>query len=168
MCMRNLNATILTCVDAKRNSKNSNVLTYSDVFDVIVPEEIDGKFYVSNIDIVINMVAMFDDKNEGYTFERNKTYNCMLAVTHDGNKFKGFGQFDFFVDSEKLSSCGQRDFYNTTFLVENQMIEIPENATQCDLVLLIKYPPEDDNGKWIIQTIKRLYINKIQPPVTNI
>lgn len=161
MCMRNLNATILTCVDANKNSTN-NALTYNNVFDVIVPkEDVGGKIYISEIDIVIDLTAIFDEKNDGVYIQKDQQYECMLAVTFDGNKFKGIGDFCLNTDSSKLSQCGNRAFCNTTFLMKNQTFEVPENATYCDLVVLIKHPPESETGKWILQTIKRLYINKL-------
>lgn len=161
MCMKNLNATILTCVEAKRNSASSNALTYDSVFDIIIPKDIDGKMCVSGIDIVVDLSAIFDDKqNTDIYIEKDKDYNCRLAVTFDGEKFKGICDFTFSTSSSRLSKCGDRSFCNVTLLVNGQSFEIPDNANSCDLVLLIKHPPQSDNGKWILQTIRRLYINK--------
>lgn len=160
MCMRNLNATILTCVDANKNSIN-NALTYNNVFDVIVPkEDVGGKIYISEIDIVIDLTAIFDEKNDDVYIQKDQQYECRLAVTFDGNNFKGMGDFSLNTDSSKLSHCGNRAFCNATFLMKDQTFEVPENATYCDLVMLIKHPPKPETGKWILQTIKRLYLNK--------
>ena len=160
MCMRNLNATITTCVDAKRNSANSNVLTYNNVFDVIVPKDIGGKTHVLNIDIIVDISAVFDENKEGRFIQKDQEYDCRLAVTFDGVNFKGIGDFPLVTESSKLSACGNRSFCNITLLLKEQNIEIPESAMYCDLVLLVKYPPKEESGKWILQTIKRLYINK--------
>ncbi len=159
MCMRNLNATILTCVEAKRYSANSP-LTYNDVFDVIVPKDAGEKLYVSAIDIVVDLCAVFDEKDEGVYIKKNQVYDCRVAVTFDGINFKGLGDFTLNTESSKLSKCGERYFCNATALVKEQSFEIPETATYCDLVLLIKHPPKSDTAKWVLQTIKRLYINK--------
>lgn len=160
MCMRNLNATILTCIDAKRSSPNSNTLTYNNVFDIIVPKDVGGKLCVSEIDIVVDLLAIFDENREGRYIEKDTRYECMLAVTFDGIKYNGIGEFDFCTESSKLSKCGDRSFYSSTLVVREQSFDVPENATQCDLVLLIKHPPEPEKGKWVLQTIKRLHINK--------
>ncbi len=160
MCMRNLNATILTCVEANKNSTNG-ALTYNNVFDVIVPkEDVNGKIYISEIDIVIDLTAVFDEKNDGVYIQKGQQYDCRLAVTFDGNNFKGIGDFNLNTDASKLSQCGNRSFCNASFLMKDQTFEVPENATYCDLVVLIKHPPKSETGKWILQTIKRLYINK--------
>ena len=161
MCMKNLNANILTCADAKKSSTN-NMLTYSDIFDVIVPEiDFDNSLYISNIDIVVDLIAVFSDKEEDAAILMNKEYECLLATTFDGNKFTGIGKFKFSVDEDELLACGARKFLNKTILFNNQRINLRENASYCDLVLLIKYPPETDEAKWIFQTAKRLFINRI-------
>ncbi len=164
MCMKNLNATILTCVEAKVNTTRNNAFTYNDVFDIIIPKDMNGKLYVSEIDIIIEMTAILDESNkedDGNRYIKEDTeYNCRLAVTFDGETFMGIGGFTFRADKSKLSKCGNRYFYNSSFLVDNQTFEIPENVAQCDLALLIKYPPNSDSGKWVLQTLKRLHINK--------
>lgn len=160
MCMKNLNATILTCVDATKNSTNSGALTYNSVFDIIKPTEVGGKLYLSEFDIIVDLCAVFDENNEDKYILKNQIYDCRLTVTFDGIDFKGICDFLFNTELSKLSKCGERLFCNATLFAKNQSFVIPENATYCDLVLLIKHPPQSETGKWVLQTIKRIYINK--------
>ena len=112
------------------------ITQYSDVFDIIVAKDIGGKLYVSEVDIVVDLTVVFDGKNEGSYIKKDEVYDCRLAVTFDGNDFKGLGDFTLNTESFKLSKCGERHFCNTTALVKEQSFD------KGTLTISIARPPE--------------------------
>ena len=100
-------------------------------------------------------------KQESPGFRHGECQKCAIAVTFEGDDFKMLGEFDIDTNTSQLSSCGKKVWFcNKTCCAENQGFEIPETATYCDIVLLVYRPEVDDGKTWILQSVKRLYINK--------
>ena len=162
MCMKNLNATIEACVNISNNHTNNSVLSYNNIFDIIYPErEEEGKFYFSKFDVIINMVAIFKENDiDDSCINIDKQYDCMLSVSSDGETLEGIRQFKFNTYGDQKIDFGDRKIFHSTNIMKEIQISIPQNASHFDLVLLIKNPP-NDGGKWVLQTLKRFFINKI-------
>ena len=160
MAIKNINANIITCLHLKHD--NRRIPTYEAIFDIIVAEKIGEKFYSPKMDIIVEISTIIEKEKEFDNFiQRDNNYKCAIAVTFNGEDFKILGEFDIDTKTSQLSSCGKKVwFYNKTFCAENQGFEIPETATYCDIVLLVYRPGIDDGKTWILQSVKRLYINR--------
>ena len=160
MAIKNINANIITCLNLKHD--NRRIPTYESIFDIIVAERINGKLYSPKMDIIVETTTIIEKEKEFDNFiQRDNNYKCAIAVTFEGDDFKILGEFDIDTKTSQLSSCGKKVWFcNKTCCAENQGFEIPETATYCDIVLLVYRPGIDDGKTWILQSVKRLYINK--------
>ena len=167
MCMKNLNATIITCADVPSNKDEHGLITYKGVFDFIVPQKhTDGDtLCIDAFDVIINMSAIFDGNQKqennciGKEVQKDEEYICALCANSDeSSEMITLGVFPFKAAHTK-PIMNNRSFFDATFKLRTKPFDVSANTPQLDLMLLIKNNQQPD-GKWTVQTIKRLFINR--------
>ena len=160
MSLKNLNVNILTCLDTISNKNGTP--TYNNLFDIIIPERVGSKLYSPKMDIIAETSIIIEKSKELDDFIGcDHLYSCAITVTFYGELFQTLGEFKINTSSEKLSLLGNKAWFCTnTYCAEQQQFEIPEPATYCDIALLVYCPNLSDGKKWVVQTVKRLYINR--------
>lgn len=162
MCMKNLNATILTCVDASSKRDEQGGLSYNDVFDFVVAnnQTQNGNIFIDSFDVIINMLAVFNETPSNNStikiIEYGKEYECKICISIEGQELIDIGVFSFKADDSLNRSFNNQTFFDSTRKVRLNGFELPKDATKFDLVLLIKN--KNANEKWVLQTIKRLQV----------
>ena len=164
MCMKNLNATILTCVDASAKREDQGGLTYSDVFDFVVAtkQTQDGYVLIDSFDVIINMLAVFNEHPSNderiKVIECGDEYDCKICISYEGCELIDIGVFSFKADDALNKSFTNQTFFDSTRKVRVNDLELPKGIKKFDLVLLIKNKKAAANEKWVLQTIKRLQV----------
>lgn len=162
MCMRNVNATMLICssVDVLENKS----ISLNSLYNSVVPIKESDKYYVDNMNIVLNCSVLFDDRliGEPNCMDTNKTYQFMIRLTHVATgKGIALTTFNFDTSEDKIKTLC-RKFIEITRILKVSKLELPMGLGDYALKLLIREKTEDENAAWSVQTIHHLLIGDYQ------
>ena len=156
MCMKNVNATIFTCVETQGYTKG--VQSLIGLYDSIIPKrQEEDKFYLENLNVVLDFNIIFSKDESKNEFVLGKSYDFKVRLTHvDSGCGVDLHKFTLSLNEDDLTKwC--RDFYESTHTIQVPYIFLPKGLGRYALKLLVK-EKDDADRDWTVQTIKKLII----------
>ena len=160
MCMRNVNATMLMCSSVGLN--NPSNISFSGVFDSIIPIKEEEVFYLENLNIVLSSTIIFDERFEGQSdyFKLNQLYEFMIRLTHvpSGDGI-ALCTFELAVDKKQLKTwC--KNFYEFNRVIKIHQLPLPKGLGDYALKLLIRPKSDNQEAAWNTQTLHKLLVGE--------
>ena len=160
MCLKNVNATMLM-FSAAELSNPANV-SFSGMFDSVIPTKEDNSFYLEDLNIVLNSTIIFDNRfaSQADCLQMNQPYEFAIRLTHVvSGKGVTLSKFDLTVKQENLKTwC--KPFYELKRIVKIHHLPLPLGLGDYALKLMIRPKTDDPDAGWNTQTIHSLLVGE--------
>ena len=155
MCMKNMNASIFTCVDTQ--AYTNGVQSFIGIYDTIVPKKQGDKFGIENFNVIVELNIIFSKIASKNEFLLDKDYDFKVRLTHiDTSLGTDIHEFSLRLTSKDLTTwC--KDFYEATHTIRVPYLYLPKGMGNYALKLLVK-EKDSTEDVWTVQTIKKLIV----------
>ena len=165
MCMKNVNATFLLTTNI--SALNNGVRSLGAIFDGIIPQVDDNGYYLSEFNVALNCVIMYNINSEtnevisdNTMLELDKDYEFMVRLTHiESGKGTTLDLFSLRITRQDLRTwC--KAFYEFKRFIRVPHLSIPKGLGNYAVKLLIREKTGDQSAAWTTQTLTGLVIGE--------